>query len=210
MQCALISICLHESGHLSTSIVPGRKPRYRRCPSTHSVREAVASRPCTRAKCAMGSVAVRESKLSRRKDLSSDCTRIPTEARLSPGCWPMTVGKSLPENWRRRSDSNRRSGLCRPVPYHLATPPSAARGPRGLSPLDRPLAISRLPSASGRTGRRLPRNRGHRRLDARAARITPRRPRPRGGEPSGYRACRLASISLALFPTLVASGGLLG
>ncbi len=26
--------------------------------------------------------------------------------------------------WRRRSESNRRSGLCRPVPYHLATPPS--------------------------------------------------------------------------------------
>jgi hypothetical protein len=28
--------------------------------------------------------------------------------------------------WRRRPDSNRGSGLCRPVPYHLATPPRRA------------------------------------------------------------------------------------
>ena len=29
----------------------------------------------------------------------------------------------IPGIWRRRSESNRRSGFCRPVPYHLATSP---------------------------------------------------------------------------------------
>ncbi len=27
------------------------------------------------------------------------------------------------KNWRRQSDLNRRSGCCRPMPYHLAMPP---------------------------------------------------------------------------------------
>jgi hypothetical protein len=37
------------------------------------------------------------------------------------------VGEGAVTNWRRRPESNRGYGLCRPLPYHLATPPIWAR-----------------------------------------------------------------------------------
>ena len=35
--------------------------------------------------------------------------------------WPAI--RSFSEVWRRHSDSNRGSGICSPMPYHLAMPP---------------------------------------------------------------------------------------